>query len=77
MKKKEPKVTAIFESEEPVSGAKHTIEKPVSKSASVNVTGMSLFHLAQGPGRDGMTYNFSTDLIPEGYRLKSLTFRRE
>lgn len=54
-----------------------TVDIPIAKCASIKAReGMDFFYLERKPGKEGYTFNYTESLIPEGYRLGSMTMVR-
>jgi hypothetical protein len=50
----------------------------VAKAASINTSkDMQFLYIERKPGKDGFTVNWSTNLIPEGMKIKDITMERE
>ena len=80
MKEKKKKVKVVFESEEiGKPDSLFNIEVPIFKAAEIKVPNSPnmFFFLEKKGDRPGFTFNYTPNLIPDGFRLKTIKFIRE
>ena len=76
--KSKVKRTLVLQYEDEGGNSGGTVRCDIVKSASITTdSGMQFFYLEKKKDREGFTFNYTSNLIPEGYRLKSITMERE